>query len=157
MVSLGGSNRKVTGTFRSAHSVSFLDTLHPSPFFLQPVFRDEGFFNLLSQFQEPNHFLMAFLEDFKMDPSAAQPLLTFSVFDDYAQDLDLTLVRVDVVNKGIEDDEGLKIAQSMLDSYRKEEDFDSVKTFNKKPSTFDFGGFISRQNQKWKNPPSVSD
>lgn len=121
-----------------------------SPFFVQPVFRDDGFFMLMSQFQSPRYFLLAYLEDYKMDPAAAQPLLTFSVFDDYADDLDLTLVRCDIINKGIQDDEGLKVANSVLDSYRNDEEFDVVRAFNKTPDTFDIDGFISIQNQKWK-------
>ncbi|KAL7580074.1 hypothetical protein ACA910_005059 [Epithemia clementina (nom. ined.)] len=62
-----------------------------SPFFIQPVFREDGFFNLISQFQSPSHFLLAYLEDYKMDPHAASPLLTFSVFDDYAESKDVSL------------------------------------------------------------------
>eukprot|EP00978_Attheya_sp_CCMP212_P011957 scaffold29670_cov55-Attheya_sp.AAC.10 len=46
------------------------------------VFRDGGFFMLVTQFQELSHFIMAYLEDYKFDPARAQPLLTFSVLDD---------------------------------------------------------------------------
>ena len=123
-----------------------------SPYFVQPVFRENGFFMMVSQFQGPSHFLMAYLEDFKMDPSRAQPLLTFSVFDDFAESKDLTLVRADILNKGIEDDEGLKVVQNMVDVYIQDEEYLAVKAFNKKPDTFDFDDFIARQNEKWKGP-----
>ena len=43
-----------------------------SPFFIQPIFREDGHFMLVSQFFEPSHFIMAYLEDYKMDPAAAQ-------------------------------------------------------------------------------------
>ncbi|CAJ1954587.1 unnamed protein product [Cylindrotheca closterium] len=128
-----------------------------SPFFIQPVFRDDGYFMLISQFFEPSHFIMAYLEDYKMDPSAAQPLLTFSVFDDYAEEKDLTLVRADVLNKGIEDAEGLKIVKNMLDKYSLEDEYMDVYAFNKKPETFDFDDFISQQNQKWKTDQQTVD
>lgn len=111
---------------------------------------------LMSQFQQPSYFLLAYLEDYKMDPAAAQPLLTLSIFDDYADKLDLTLVRCDVINKGIEDNEGLKVANCLLDSYQNDEEFDAVKSFNKKPDAFDIDDFISVQNQKWKEEPGVS-
>jgi hypothetical protein len=123
---------------------------------VQPIFRDDGFFMLLSQFQEPSHFLMAYLEDYKMDPSAAQPLLTFTVFDDYAKDKDVTLVRCDILNKGIHDTEGRKIVENMLESYRSDVEFATVKTFNERPNSFDVDDYISRQNEKWRcDPPSV--
>ena len=105
---------------------------------------------MMSQFQSPRYFLLAYLEDYKMDPAAAQPLITLSVFDDYSDDLQLTLVRCDIINKGIQDDEGRKVANFLLDSYRNDEDFDGIRAFNKKPDTFDVDDFISRQNQKWK-------
>lgn len=128
----------------------FTIQLLPSPYFVQPVFRDNGYFMLISQFQEPSHFLMAYLEDFKMDPARAQPLLTFSVFDDYSDSKDITLVRADILNKGIAEDEGLKIVQSMLDGYTNDEEYMVVNAFNKKPETFDLDDFISRQNEKWR-------
>jgi ATP synthase F1 complex assembly factor 1 len=128
--------------------------VHTSPFFVQPVFRDGGFFMLITQFQEPSHFLMAYLEDYKLDPARAQPLLTFSVFDDLIAkpkiDANVGLVRVDVVNPGIRDDEGLKVVQNTLDAYCNEDEFFHVKTFNKSPNSFDVDDFISFQNQKWK-------
>jgi hypothetical protein len=83
------------------------------PFFVQPVFRDDGFFMLISQFLSPSHFLLGMLEDYKMDPNAATPLLTFSVFNDYADSKDISLVRCDILNRGIQDDEGRKVVQSV--------------------------------------------
>lgn len=99
---------------------------------------------------------MAYLEDYKMDPAAAQPLLTFSIFNDYQEDKDLTLVRCDVLNKGIHDSEGRKIVENMLESYRSDVEYVSVQTFNKRPNSFDVDDYIARQNEKWrKEPPSV--
>jgi hypothetical protein len=111
---------------------------------------------MMSQFQSPRYFLLAYLEDYKMDPAAAQPLMTLSIFDDYSDDLDLTLVRCDIINKGIQDDEGRKVANFLLDSYRNDEEFDAVRAFNKKPDAFDTDDFISRQNQKWKEDTCTS-
>lgn len=134
----------------------FVCLLH-SPFFVQPVFRDDGYFMMVSQFMEPSHFLMAYLEDFKMDPARAQPLLTFSVFDDYAEDKGITLVRADIMNRGIEEDEGLKIVNSMLDGYTKDEEYMVVKAFNKNPATFDLDDFVSRQGEKWREGTPTVD
>jgi hypothetical protein len=121
-----------------------------SPFFIQPIFRDDGYFMLLSQFMGPAHFIMAYLEDYKMDPAGAQPLLTFSVFDDYAKDKDLTLVRADILNQGINDEEGLKVVKSMVEHYVNDDEYATVKGFNSKPDTFDIDDFIAQQNTKWK-------
>ena len=105
---------------------------------------------MISQFLEPSHFLMAYLEDYKMDPTGAQPLLTFSIFDDYAKDKDLVLVRADILNRGIQEDEGYKLVQNMLDVYVHDDEYMVVNAFNKKPDTFDLDDFIARQNEKWR-------
>eukprot|EP00554_Chaetoceros_debilis_P012036 CAMPEP_0194117630 /NCGR_PEP_ID=MMETSP0150-20130528/32151_1 /TAXON_ID=122233 /ORGANISM="Chaetoceros debilis, Strain MM31A-1" /LENGTH=211 /DNA_ID=CAMNT_0038808739 /DNA_START=112 /DNA_END=747 /DNA_ORIENTATION=+ len=123
-------------------------------FFIEPIFRDDGFFMLLSQFQTPSHFLLAYLEDFKMDPNRAQPLMTFSVFNDLAESHKVSLVRCDVINKGIEESEGVRVMQNVLDAYRLDEDFTRVEEFNEKPTTFDVDDFISSMNQKWKDDGS---
>ena len=120
-----------------------------SPYFVQPIFREDGFFMMISQFQTPNHFLMAYLEDFKMDPARAHPLLTFSVFDDYSEDKDLTLVRADVLNKGIQDDEGLKVIGNMLDMYIQDDEYSSVHAFNKTPEAFNFDDYVAKQKTRW--------
>lgn len=120
-----------------------------NPFFVQPIFRDDGHFMLVSQFFEPSHFIMAYLEDYKMDPSAAQPLLTFSIFDDYAEEKDLTLVRVDILNNGIDDGEGLKVVRSMLGNYKDDDEFLTVRAFNKQQDSFDIDNYISLQSAKW--------
>ena len=106
---------------------------------------------LLSQYQEPCHFLLAYLEDYKMDPNRAQPLLTFSIFDDLVSSHGLSLIRCDVINKGIEDNEGRKVMDLLVDTYKVDENYDSwVKQFNSQPEKFDVDDYISRMNQKWK-------
>ena len=126
------------------------------PFFIQPVFREDGFFTLVSQFQGPSHFLLAYLEDYKMDPHAASPLLTFSVFDDYAESKDISLVRCDILNKSILEEEGRRVVQSLIENYRAPEEFVSVKTFNDRPSAFDFDDQIARMKTRWNSDDSVS-
>jgi ATP11 protein len=128
-----------------------LERAASSPFFIQPIFREDGYFMLVSQFMEPSHFLLAYLEDYKMDPASAQPLLTFSVFVDYADPpKSLTLVRADILNRGINDEEGLKVVRAMLDHYVKDDEYALVKAFNVKPDSFDIDDFIAQQNAKWK-------
>ncbi len=126
-----------------------------SPFYVQPIFRDDGHFMLVSQFFEPSHFIMAYLEDYKMDPAAAQPLLSFSVFDDYSESKDLTLVRADILNRGIDEGEGLKVVNSMLANYMNDDQYLGVRAFNSKPDSFDLEGYIAQQSEQWKTDNSL--
>jgi len=146
------NQERVHGTIVSGEEGKLiLERADKMKFFIQPIFRDEGFFNLLSQFQTPSHFLLAYLEDYKMDPNRAQPLITFSVFNDLADSHDLSLVRCDIINNGIEDDEGRKVMQNMLNSYHIEEEYSRVKAFNQDPAKFDVDDYISCMKQKWKD------
>lgn len=119
-------------------------------FFIQPIFREDGFFNLVSQFQNPRHFLLCLLDDYQQNPSSANPLLTVSVFDDLHDSHGLGLLRGDVINKGINSQEANKVIQNLFDVYVDDEEFESVRRFNKEPDKFDVDDYMSRQSQKWK-------
>lgn len=105
---------------------------------------------IVSQFQPPHYFLLAFLEDYQMDPARAQPLLTVSIFDDLAEDKGVNLVRCDIINQGIEDDEGYKICKRLLDDYANEDDFRNVHMFNTKPDAFNVDDFVTEKESQWK-------
>lgn len=68
-----------------------------SPFFLFPVYRQEGFFNMICQFQD-TCFLLTYLEAFKENPGLAPPCLTVSLYDDLVESKDIGLLRADIVN-----------------------------------------------------------
>lgn len=77
--------------------------------------------------------------------------MTFSIFNDLAKSHDISLVRCDVINKGIDESEGQKVMDLLLDSYKVEEDYSRwVKHFNEQPEKFDADDYISCMNQKWK-------
>lgn len=131
-------------------SIKVIDRAKTRPFYIQPVFREGGHFMLVSQYQDPYHFLLAYLEDYKMDPNRAQPLLTFSVFTDLRETHGISFLRCDVINKGIEDKEAGLIMNNTIDSYCVEEEFAKVKLFNDNPEKFNFDNFMSSSEQKWK-------
>lgn len=113
-----------------------------------------GFFILVSQYMDPSHFCMAYLEDYKMDPHSATPLLTFSIFNDLADSKNISLVRCDILNKSIADNEGMKIVSSTLQNYK--QDFNSIKTFNTDSQHFDVDDFISRMSSQWRQAEGLS-
>lgn len=86
-----------------------------------------------------------------MDPARAQPLLTVSIFDDMADEKDVALVRCDIINRGIEDDEGYNITKQLLEDYADEDNFRDVHTFNKQPDAFDVDAFVKEKEKCWKS------
>lgn len=91
-----------------------------------------------------------------MDPNRAQPLMTFSIFNDLADSHDIALLRCDVINKGIEESEGRKVMDMLVATYKAKEDFEWVKQFNGDPASFDVDDYISCMNQKWKDDEIAS-
>lgn len=110
---------------------------------------------LISQYMDPSHFCMAYLEDYKMDPNSATPLLTFSVFNDLVDTKHISLVRCDILNRSILDDEGQRIVSSVLRNYT--EDYEVVRSFNQDAQKFDIDSFISRMSNQWKHSDGVKD
>jgi hypothetical protein len=84
-----------------------------------------------------------------MDPARAQPLLTLSVFDDLVESKGLALVRCDIINNGIEDDEGYKLTKCLISDYSEEEGFTTVHLFNKMPDKFDVDEYVKEREARW--------
>lgn len=66
-----------------------------SRYFVYPVFRDGGYFMLLSEFQDMC-FLFTFLEDYRKNPKTANPWMSLTLYDEFVQDKGLGLLRGDV-------------------------------------------------------------
>lgn len=63
--------------------------------FIFPVYRDNGYMMILSQFQE-TCFLLTFLEDYRKNPAAANPWMSVTLYDEFMADKGMGLLRGDV-------------------------------------------------------------
>ena len=86
-----------------------------SPYFVWPVQRSEGLFNVLSQIQGTS-VLMTYLEAFKLNPANAPPYLTLIFFDDLIKSKKLVLIRGDVANE-LDKTEANQLLTSLIDWY----------------------------------------
>ncbi|KAG1709297.1 hypothetical protein DVH05_019940 [Phytophthora capsici] len=110
-----------------------------APYFIFPVYRQEGFFNMLCQFQQ-SCFLITYLEAFKENPSAAPPCVAVSLYDDLLEKKQLTLVRADVINM-LDKTESSLLLKQLLASYQDDKLYEHVDKFNNKPEQFDFEAY----------------
>lgn len=118
---------------------SVVERAAAAPYFIFPVYRQEGFFNMLCQFQQ-SCFLVTYLEAFKADPSAAPPCVAVSLYDDLLEQKELALVRADVINM-LDKKESQLLLKQLLASYQDDELFDHVNKFNNQPDKFDFEAY----------------
>ena len=110
------------------------------PRFIIPVLKGDGkFFTLVSQWQD-NFCIFTFLDDFRKDPSRAEPYLSLAVYEDLVPRHQMVLVRGDFSGHLLKRD-----AAHILNllRYYYFQDTKWVETFNKDPANFDFNSFVA--------------
>ncbi|KAH7467193.1 hypothetical protein KRP22_013005 [Phytophthora ramorum] len=134
-----GKDDAVATTLSADEFQSLVKRAEAAPYFIFPVYRQEGFFNMLCQFQQ-SCFLITYLEAFKENPSAAPPCVAVSLYDDLLAEKELALVRADVINM-LDKKESQLLLNQMLASYQDDKLYEHVDKFNNQPDKFDFEGF----------------
>ncbi|CAN8073185.1 unnamed protein product [Agarophyton chilense] len=113
--------------------------------FVLPVPRGNGFFTLLVQFQG-NHCLLTFLDDYKRNPTEAQPYMTITIFEDMLETKRVALLRGEVVNV-LNTKEAKKLVDLLKRFYlSRGRDYDMVVAFNENSSRFDFKSVLRTAN-----------
>uniref|UniRef100_K3X797 ATP synthase mitochondrial F1 complex assembly factor 1 n=1 Tax=Globisporangium ultimum (strain ATCC 200006 / CBS 805.95 / DAOM BR144) TaxID=431595 RepID=K3X797_GLOUD len=126
-------------TLASEQYANLVQRATASPFFLFPVYRKEGFFNMICQFQD-TCFLLTYLEAFKENPGLAPPCLTVSLYDDLVENKQIGLLRADVINM-LDKKESQVLLDQLVASYSDEKLFAWVHRFNHEPEQFDFEAY----------------
>jgi ATP synthase F1 complex assembly factor 1 len=129
----------VAATLDASEFQSLVKRAEAAPFFIFPVYRQDGFFNMLCQFQQ-SCFLVTYLEAFKENPSAAPPCVAVSLYDDLVAKKELALVRADVINM-LDKKESQLLLQQLLASYQDDKLYAHVDKFNNQPDQFDFEAY----------------
>ena len=110
------------------------------PRFVIPVLKGDGkFFTLVSQWQD-NFCIFTFLEDFRRDPSRAEPYLSLAVYEDLAPRHGLVLVRGDFSGHLTKRD-AAHVLNLLRFFYFAEPKW--VETFNRDAAAFDFTAFLA--------------
>jgi len=109
-----------------------------------------GYYNLLVQFFEPGHFVLCDLQQYQADPALATAQISFTVFDEFLEDKNITLIRADIVNRALDEEVATKIVKGVLRNYDgRKLATDWVDLFNNKPDEFDFDKFVALQRANW--------
>lgn len=109
------------------------------PNFVYPVRRENGtFFCLFAQWQG-RHCIFTHLDDYRRNPTLAEPYFAVTMFDDLLDRKGLVLVRGDFAWQLTKED-GQKLLAMIEQFYLVEPSF--VETFNKRPQEFDFQRYM---------------
>ncbi len=110
------------------------------PRFVYPVLKGEGkYFALMAEWQD-KFCIFSFLEDYKRNPSAAEPYLSVALHDEFLGRKGLVLVRGDFSGHLLKRD-AAHLLNLMRHFYFQEPKW--VETFNRDPGSFDWNSFVA--------------
>ncbi|TDH72537.1 hypothetical protein CCR75_000797 [Bremia lactucae] len=132
-------NDAIATTLRGSEFEALVTRAKSAPYSILPVYRQDGFFNMLCQFQQ-SCFLVTYLESFKENPGTAPPCVAITLYDDLLLKKEITLVRADVINM-LDKSESQQLVQQIFTSYQDDKLYDHVDKFNNKPDLFDFEAY----------------
>jgi ATP synthase F1 complex assembly factor 1 len=105
-----------------------------NPFFIFPVRKSTGHFNLVVQAQDKS-FIYTFLEDYKRNPDYATPYLVITIFDELVFKKGISLVRGDIIGDLSKND--AEVVFNMTRHYfTNQSNYRKVITFNRESSKF---------------------
>lgn len=109
------------------------------PRFVYPVLKGDGkFFNLIAEWQD-KFCIFTYLEDYKRNPSGAEPYLSVALYDDFLPRKQLVLVRGDFSGH-LRKRDAAHVLNLMRFFYFQEPKH--VETFNLDPARFDFTALL---------------
>jgi hypothetical protein len=113
---------------------------------IYPIYRNRGFFLLLSQYQDANHTVFCNFEDFKKDPHTAMPWMVVTLYTELAKSKNLILLRADITNRNLKKEEAIRVLKLWKLMYLDPSgDFYAhVEKLNLNPSEFSMERFLKQ-------------
>lgn len=128
--------QNVATAISASQYFTYLKRAKESPLFLFPLFRQSGYFFMLSQSQEKSN-LFTYLEDFKKSPTTARPYFVLTFFDEIVASKGIALVRGDIIDQHVTRKEAENIIAGFLAHYIETGLYeDNVHVFNHNPTKF---------------------
>eukprot|EP00796_Vickermania_ingenoplastis_P005263 gene5263-3771_t len=116
--------------------------LRRCPYFVVPVFRDKGLFNVVTNFSD-DVVGVAPLGEWQQKQDATSLHMTIQFFTELSRSKQLVLVRCEIKDEVFKRSDCLFVTQMLLKYYTLPSLFERwVETFNKKPNQFDYHAFL---------------
>ena len=111
-------------------------------YFVVPLFREKGLFNVVTNFSDDVVGVVP-LAEFQKKGDHAIVHMTIQFFTELAQDKQLVLVRCEIQDKVLQRQDCLFVTQMLLKYYTLPHLYEKyVETFNKRPNQFDYHEFL---------------
>ena len=103
---------------------------------LFPIFREGGYMNFISQFQD-HCFLFTFLDDFRKNPQSANPYYCITLYDEFLNDKNRGLLRGDI-GVSLSRVEGEYLMDTLIEYYCDSERYRTTWKFNHDSRNFSY-------------------
>jgi hypothetical protein len=126
----------------SAAYTAMRPRLTTSPYFVVPIFRDKGLYNVVTNFNQDLVGVVP-LAEFQKKGDHAVIHMTIQFFTELAQTKGLVLVRCEIQDKVMKRQDCMFLTQMLLKYYTMPDLYEAyVETFNRRPHAFDYHGFL---------------
>lgn len=116
--------------------------LKASPYFVIPVFREKGLFNVVTNFHN-DVVGVAPLREFQAKQDHANISMTVQFFTELSRSKGMVLVRCEIEDKVFVRQDAIFLTQMLLKYYTFPQMYEAwVETFNKRPNQFDFHHYL---------------
>eukprot|EP01063_Lacrimia_lanifica_P032783 TRINITY_DN5662_c0_g1_i1.p1 TRINITY_DN5662_c0_g1~~TRINITY_DN5662_c0_g1_i1.p1 ORF type:complete len:232 (+),score=97.05 TRINITY_DN5662_c0_g1_i1:114-809(+) len=135
-------------------SAEAYDAMHPrlqeNPYFVVPVFRDKGLFNVVTNFQsgrgsdggQDDLVLCSPLGEWQQLQDAATVHMTIQFFTELKKSKGLVLVRCELKDNHMTKQDSMFVTHMLLKYYTMPQNFRMVETFNKDPAQFNYHQYL---------------
>jgi len=114
-----------------------------SPMFVHPVFRGDGYFMLVSQFDpRTSMFALANLEDYRRNAALAPPWMSVLMFNDLLTSKGLGLLRAEAESERLTKAEVERLL-AQVRRFHASDEYDRVYTFNHAERHFDINAYVA--------------
>lgn len=116
--------------------------LRACPYFVIPVFRDKGLFNVVTNFKE-DLIGVAPLGEWQQKQDSAQIHMTIQFFSELSRTKRIVLVRCEIKDEVLMRTDCIYLTQMVLKYYTVPRLYETwVETFNKRPNQFDYHAYL---------------
>eukprot|EP01061_Rhynchopus_euleeides_P027368 TRINITY_DN44525_c0_g1_i1.p1 TRINITY_DN44525_c0_g1~~TRINITY_DN44525_c0_g1_i1.p1 ORF type:complete len:240 (+),score=125.87 TRINITY_DN44525_c0_g1_i1:141-860(+) len=128
-----------------AHNVLH-QRLKENPYFVIPVFRDKGLFNVVTNFQtgEDDMILCSPLGEWQKLQDAATVHMTIQFFTELKQSKGIVLVRCEIRDNHLTKQDCMFVTHCLMKYYTMPQNFKHVETFNKDPNQFNYHNYLKQ-------------
>ena len=122
---------------------AMITRLRENPFFVIPVFRDKGLFNVVTNFQAGEDLVICCpLGEWQKQQGNATCHMTVQFFTELKNSKGIVLMRAELKDNHMNKSDAMFVSHCLIKYYTFPQNFEYVETFNKNPTQFNYHNYL---------------